>query len=262
MEKIKILGISGSPRHGNTDFAVKEALASAKELPDVETEFYSFAGKTMNPCVGCWLCTSEKATEEKPCVRWGDDEVTKLVKKMLDFDGFIVGSPIYIGTVSAQLKAFIDRAIMITECGKLGPVALRNKVVGVVVTSWDRNGGHDMVIMDIWRWAILHDMLVVGVGPERWDCNNYWGACLLQHWTIDHPDGGRGIWWEKACSREELTAVKYDKMGLLNARRIGKRVTEMARVIKAGFEALPKEATYWPHGKAGGLFIPGGQEAK
>ena len=49
-------------------------------------------------------------------------------------------------------------------------------------------------------------------------------------------------------------------MGLLNARRIGKRVTEMARVIKAGFETLPKEATHWPRGKAGGLFIPGGQQ--
>jgi multimeric flavodoxin WrbA len=264
MEKIKILGISGSPRRGgNTELAVKEALDSARELPDVETEFYSFAGKKINFCTGCWRCSGEKATVEDPCPRWGPkDAIVQLVKKMLDFDGFIVGSPIYIGTVTAQLKAFFDIAVMITECGKLGPVALRNKVVGAIVTSWDRNAGHDVVIMDIWRWAILHDMLVVGTGPERWENNNYWGACLLQHWTIDHPDGGRGIWWEKACSREELTAVKYDKMGLLNARRIGKRVTEMARVIKSGFEALPREATCWPRGKAGGLFIPGGQEAK
>ena len=146
---------------------------------------------------------------------------------------------------------------MITECGKLGPVALRNKVVGAVVTSWDRNWRHDFAIVDIWRWAVLHDMLVVGVGPEREECNNYWGACLLQHWTADHPDGGRGIWWEETNSPEELTAVKFDKMGLRKAHRIGKRVAEMAKVVNAGFAALPEGATHWLQGRAGRSTVPG-----
>ena len=255
MGKTRILGISGSPRHGNTELAVKEALKSAAELPDVETEFYSFVGKKMNPCVGCWRCSGDKATEEKPCPHWGNDDAVELARMMRDFDGYIVGSPVYIGTVSAQLKAFFDRSIMITECGKLGPVALRNRPVGTVITSWDRNGGHDMAIVDIWRWAILADMLVVGVGPEREKCTNYWGACLIQHWTADHPDGGEGIWWDEVNKTDELNAIQYDQMGLLNTRRIAKRVTEMAKVVKAGFEALPEGATQWPYGKAGGLFI-------
>ncbi len=261
MTKVRILGISGSPRAGNTDYAVKEALAGAAELPDVETEFYGFSDKTMNPCTGCWQCSGPDATEQSPCPQWGEDDAVDLAKKMEAFDGFVVGTPIYIGTVTAQLKAFIDRAVQITEGGRLGPTSLRNKACGAVVTSWDRNGGHDIAIVDIWRWAILHDMVVVGCGPDKSaggvSMNNYWGACVIQHFTPDHPDGGHGIWWDEANGPDELTAVKFDKMGLVNCRRLGKRVTEMAKVIKAGFEVLPDGATAWPAGKAGGLVVPG-----
>ncbi len=35
---VKILGIVGSPRHGNTEILVKEALKSAEELGNIETE--------------------------------------------------------------------------------------------------------------------------------------------------------------------------------------------------------------------------------
>ena len=41
---VKILGMAFSPRHGNTEILVKEALDSAKRL-EVETEFYSMAEK-------------------------------------------------------------------------------------------------------------------------------------------------------------------------------------------------------------------------
>jgi len=47
--KVKILGISGSPRKGhNTEIMVKEALKGAESVGNVETELYSFAGKKSN----------------------------------------------------------------------------------------------------------------------------------------------------------------------------------------------------------------------
>ncbi|MBI2831908.1 MAG: flavodoxin family protein [Chloroflexi bacterium] len=251
---VRILGISGSPRHGNTEIALKEALAGAAEVKDVETELYSIVGKTLNPCTGCFKCGTEEATPEIPCPQWGDDDITKLVRRMRDdFDGFVIGNPVYIGTISAQIKMIFDRAIMMTEGGRLGPVTLRNKVCGVVISSWDRNGGHDLAAIDTWRWAILHDMIVVGVGPERIDCNNYWAGCVVQAYTPNHPDGGKGIWWAKANSLEERTAVKFDTLGLAQCRNTGRRVAELAKVIKAGFDSLSREDTYWPRGGCGGF---------
>ena len=41
----KILGICGSPRKGATEYAVREALKSAEEIPGITTEFWSVRGK-------------------------------------------------------------------------------------------------------------------------------------------------------------------------------------------------------------------------
>ena len=252
--KARILGISGSPRRGNTDIAVKEALAGAEEVKDVETEFYSIVGKKLNPCLGDFKCgLGPPASSDNPCPTNGVDDIVKLVKKMEEFDGFIVGTPVYIGTVTAQLKMIIDRAIMMTEGGELGPLSLRNKVMGVVVSAWDRNGGHDMAIIDIWRWAVLHDMMVIGVGPERIDCNNYWGGCVISSYANTHPDGGKGLWFGEPNSEAERTGVKFDKQGLAQCRNSGRRVAELSKVMKAGFDTLPREETYWERGKAGGF---------
>lgn len=49
MGSIKIVGIAGSPRRGNTELLVKEALKAAESIGDVETEFISLAGKRFNP---------------------------------------------------------------------------------------------------------------------------------------------------------------------------------------------------------------------
>lgn len=240
--KVRILGISGSPRHGNTEILVKEALASAQELPEVETEYYSLAGKKINPCDGCAKCQGPKATPEKPCPAYPDDDVAELIRKIRESDGLIIGTPVYVGGVTAQLKAVFDRVINITELGVYGPVVARNKVVGAVVSAWDRQGGHCFTILDIWKWAILQDMIVIGTGPERTDSVSYWGGCATESYHGDKPEP----FWDAQGTPEELTAVKYDTLGLQSCRRIGKRVAEMAKVVKAGFQVLPRTETCWP----------------
>ncbi|MCL5962495.1 MAG: NAD(P)H-dependent oxidoreductase, partial [Chloroflexi bacterium] len=55
MDKVKILGIVGSPRKkGNTAKLVAKALEGAMSVPGIETELYEMAGKKMHHCIGCW----------------------------------------------------------------------------------------------------------------------------------------------------------------------------------------------------------------
>jgi multimeric flavodoxin WrbA len=249
----KVLGICGSPRRGNTETMVKAALASAEELPGVETEFYTLADKQVAYCDSCYRCAREEATLESPCPPHPDDAVV-LTKKVLEADAVIVGTPVYIGTVTGILKSFIDRSIMMTEMGPLGPLGMRNKPCGVVVSAAARIGGHEMAVVDIWRWAILADMPVIGIGPERLYSANYWGACATESYHGDRPLP----FWSQYGEPEELEAVKHDSQGMRDCGRLGKRVAELAVVLEAGFAALPREATYWPKGPAGGYYAPDG----
>ena len=57
MEKVKILGIVGSPRkNGNTVKLVERALDAAGAFPWVETDTYHVAGKKVGHCISCYKC--------------------------------------------------------------------------------------------------------------------------------------------------------------------------------------------------------------
>lgn len=243
--KVNIFGIAASPRHGNTEILVKEALRSAEELPDVETEFYTMTGKRVDPCDSCYKCIN--APRDNPCPSIKDD-FDEIWPKLIKADGYIIGVPVYYGRITAQLAALMDRS-MALELSKLGPFGIRNKVCGAVTVAFDRQGGHEGTIMDIIRFCLIQDLIFVSVGPDRpkIGIGGYYGAMAIQCW---HPDEPEPLWKEN--SSEELNSVKKDKIGMNSARLVGKRVAEMAKVIKAGFEVVPKNETHWPKGPAGG----------
>jgi len=229
---IKVLGLAFSPRHGNTELLVQEALKSAREL-GVETNFYSIADKTINACNACYNCFTS-ASPEKPCPVFTDafDEIVPLV---MEADGLIIGSPVYYMGVTAQLKAFMDRSISIEAIG----YAWRNKVLGCIAIGYDRCGGQETVIKNIQNWAMMQDMILVGVGPERpaKGIGGYTGVMAVQGFPYPVLSG----------LPEALAAVKEDDVGMNAARCLGQRVAEISKVVRAGFRAK-KDEIRWPVG--------------
>ncbi|NLC57831.1 MAG: flavodoxin family protein [Armatimonadetes bacterium] len=114
---MKILGILGSPRsRGNTAILLEGVMEGARRA-GAETRVISVASLDTNFCAGC-----------SHCFRYGQchyrDDVEKVKEKMLDADGIVLGSPVYIGTVSAQMKTIMDRCAYFIHCfllaGKYG----------------------------------------------------------------------------------------------------------------------------------------------
>lgn len=100
---MKVLGLSGSMRKdGNTAILVNTILEQCQS-EGIKTEFISLAGKKIHPCLGC-----EKCKETKKCVIENDDW-EKIIKKVLDCDVLVIGSPTYYYDVCGHLKNFIDR---------------------------------------------------------------------------------------------------------------------------------------------------------
>lgn len=99
---MKILGISGSPNlAGFTNLLFSKALEGARSK-GAETETVILNQLEFDPCQECRGCG-----DTGNCVL--PDDMTLLYEKILSADGLIIASPIYFGTVSAQLKMMIDR---------------------------------------------------------------------------------------------------------------------------------------------------------
>ena len=99
---MKILGINGSPNiDGNTATIIKWILKFC-EAKKCQTEIVNISEMNINYCKGC-----------TPCLKSGRciirDDMDLLKNKIEDSDGVIIGSPVYDGSVTAQLKTFLDR---------------------------------------------------------------------------------------------------------------------------------------------------------
>lgn len=126
---MKILAIIASPRgmKGNTGRLLEEVLVGVKET-GAETEILSLSTLKVQPCVGCDLCHKTGICTIK-------DDYESIKTRLLACDGFILASPNYIFSVTAQMKAFFDRCNGLIHC-----MALEGKYAAVVETS---GGGED-----------------------------------------------------------------------------------------------------------------------
>jgi multimeric flavodoxin WrbA len=104
VDRMKILGICGSPRKGNTEFLLREALKAAREK-GAGTELILLREKRIEHCDGCGKC--EKTGE---ChIR---DDMQEIYKKLEDADAIVLASPNYYDNISGLMKNFIDRTLV------------------------------------------------------------------------------------------------------------------------------------------------------
>ena len=130
---MKILAIMASPRgmQGNTGRLLEEVLAGVSEA-DAEIEILSLKTMNIHPCVACDVCHKSGVCNIK-------DDYESIKEKLLACDGFILASPNYIFSVTAQMKALFDRCNGLIHC-----MALEGKYAAVVETS---GGGEDEEVL-------------------------------------------------------------------------------------------------------------------
>jgi multimeric flavodoxin WrbA len=102
---MKIMGFIASPRNeGNTAWTVNKILDGAKEQ-GAETRTWYFSDLDIKPCRGCLGC--HKGGQDRGCVI--NDDMQQLYVALEQADVLVLGSPVYMGQMSAQAKIFIDR---------------------------------------------------------------------------------------------------------------------------------------------------------
>jgi multimeric flavodoxin WrbA len=145
-KKLKILGVSCSPRKGMTTAkAVQAALDAAKSVdPRIEVELIDLGG----------LNIAGYSPKQPP------DDFTTILPRLQDpaVAGLIFGSPSYFRGLSSLCKAFIERCAPLREPKML----LADKPVGVVAVGAFRNGGQELVIEQIQTAMLCFGMVPVG----------------------------------------------------------------------------------------------------
>ncbi len=151
-----ILGISGSPHpHGNTAHAVRYAL-DYLQREGFTTRYISLAGQDIRPCLGCFRCAQTRA-----CIL--DDDMPPILEALRWCHGLILGSPVYMGLVSGQLKVMMDRCVPLRP-SYAAPLELAGKVGAGIACGGFRNGGQETTLQNIQTFLLQQNMLAINDG--------------------------------------------------------------------------------------------------
>jgi NAD(P)H dehydrogenase (quinone) len=110
-------------------------------------------------------------------------------------DGIIAGSPVYFGVMAAEMKDIFDKFVGIRK--KMG-----DKIGAAFATSGDQSGGKETTIFSIIQTMMIYGMIIVG---DPLDATGHYGVSC-----VGSPD-------EKTIN---------------NARKMGKRVAELAKKVR------------------------------
>jgi multimeric flavodoxin WrbA len=164
-DRLKVTAFNGSPRmDGNTVHMLRHVFA-VLEAEGIETELYQLGGRKIRGCAACYGCYRNK---DGRCAV-DNDVVNECIEKMVESDGIILASPTYFADVSAEIKALIDRAGLVTR--STGG-ALRRKVGAAVVAV--RRGGSIHAFDSMNHFFLINEMVVpgssywnLGIGREK-----------------------------------------------------------------------------------------------
>lgn len=99
-KKLKIIGISGSPREKNTVYMLKTVL----DATGFDYDLILLKDKNIKPCNACGGCYKSHKCIVK-------DDMQEIYDKIINADILVLGSPTYFDNVSAIMKSFMDRCL-------------------------------------------------------------------------------------------------------------------------------------------------------
>jgi multimeric flavodoxin WrbA len=191
---MRVVGISGSARKGgNTALLLRHAF-SALEMEGIGTELVELSGKRVHGCTACFKCFENK---DRRCAVKGD-AVNDCIESMDAADGILLGSPTYFTDVTAEMKALIDRAGMVSRANG----NMYRRKAGAAVVAVRRAGGiHAFDTMN--HFFLIGEMIVPG--------SSYWNIGI-----------GR-----------EIGEVEKDEEGVATMRALGRNMAWLMKALAA-----------------------------
>ncbi len=189
---MKVLLINGSPNEKGCTFTALNEVADSLNKNGIDTEIFWIGKKAVQGCAACWGCM-----KLGHCVF--DDGVNSLNARAGEFDGLIIGAPVYYGGPAGSVCAFLDRMFLSGAdkwAGKLG---------ACVVSC--RRGGASAAFDRLNKYFTINNMPVVS----------------SQYWNQVHGN-----------SPEE---VRKDLEGLQTMRTLGVNMAYLLKCIDAGRKA-------------------------
>jgi multimeric flavodoxin WrbA len=112
-EAKKVVVLLGSPRKKGNSAILAAQIAKGAKAAGAKVETIFLHGLNIAPCRSCYACQKEKS---RGCSI--DDAMQSVYPKLLAAEAWVIASPVYWFTMSAQTKLFMDRCFALPAYAK------------------------------------------------------------------------------------------------------------------------------------------------
>ncbi len=198
---MKVLLLNGSPREKGCTYTALCEIQAVLHRHEIETELVQVGKKPVAGCIACGACKNGGS-----CIF--DDGVNALAARLEEFDGMIVGAPIYYAGPSAQSTAFLDR-LFYSAASKL-----KGKPAAAIVSC--RRGGASAGFDRLNKYFSINSMPIV----------------TSQYWNQVHGNTPQ--------------EVLQDEEGMQTMRTLAENMAWLLKCIEAGRKAGIPEPVHEP----------------
>lgn len=171
---MKVIAINGSPRKNwNTATLLEKALEGAKS-EGAETEIVHLYNLEFKGCISCFACKVKGGKNLARCSI--KDELTPVLERLEVADAVILGSPIYLGNSTGEMRSFMERYIFpyITYSVDVQTFYPKNIPVGYIYTMNIKEENFGMFCLD--KVIDLNERLatrIFGYSESLWSTDTY-----------------------------------------------------------------------------------------
>ncbi len=190
---MKVLLVNGSPNKNGCTFTALSKVQKTLVAEGIGADIFWIGKKPVGGCIVCGTCS-----KNKKCAF--DDKVNEFTALAKEYDGFVIGSPVYYAGMNGSLKGFLDRAFFSGSRMDENPFTM--KPAAAVCSA--RRAGTTATFDEINKYFLISQMPVV---PSR-------------YWNMVH-----------GSSPEQ---VMQDAEGLQIMRILGRNMAWMLKSFEAG----------------------------
>ncbi|OPY92528.1 MAG: putative NAD(P)H-dependent FMN-containing oxidoreductase YwqN [Syntrophaceae bacterium PtaU1.Bin231] len=127
----RVLVVLGSPRRKGNSALLAERIAKGARACEATVKTVFLQDLNIAPCRGCLSCQTSGA---RGCVL--RDDMQPIYRRLRESDAWVLASPVYWFTLSAQLKIFMDRCFALLGAGGQ---AFRGKKIAIAMSFGDKD---------------------------------------------------------------------------------------------------------------------------
>ena len=126
----KIIAVNAGPRMGwNTETLITEASKGAESAGAVVKRYDLFRLEKYTGCISCFGCKKEKFKGHCIC----RDGLTPVLDDIRTADGLIIGSPNYLGELTASFRALYERLVFQNLTYSMDPMCCNENMIPVLL---------------------------------------------------------------------------------------------------------------------------------